>query len=93
LAERRSQASNGVGGKAENAALSAASRAPIVPLAPRRVAFWRARQRSSSIAFNASMSGASGIGTMKLRRPKPTMPSTLPLSLPLPGRPKRSLNK
>jgi hypothetical protein len=30
---------------------------------------------------------ATGNGVMKLRRTKPTRPSTLPLSLPFPGRP------
>ena len=93
LPERLSQASNGVAGSVENAALSTASRSPIEPSAPRSTASWRAWQRSSSIALSASMSGASGIGTMKVRRPKPTIPSTLPLSLPLPGRPKRARNR
>jgi len=34
-----------------------------------------------------------GIGTMKLRRAYPTSPSTLPLSLPLAGRPNLSANR
>ena len=44
-------------------------------------------------ALSASKLSKTGIGTRKLRRAKPTSPSTLPLSLPLPGRPKRSSNR
>ena len=43
--------------------------------------------------FIASMLSATGIGTMKCRRTYPTSPSTLPLSLPLPGRPNLSSNR
>src|SRR5471032_1129442 len=38
-------------------------------------------------------SANTGIGTRKFRRAYPTSPSTLPLSLPLPGRPNRSVNR
>jgi len=47
----------------------------------------RARQ-----AFGASKLVARGTGTSRLRRMQPISPSTLPLSLPLPGRPNRSAN-
>ena len=50
----------------------------------------RLRHGSSRYRLNASQSAKCGIGTMKLRRAYPTNPSTLPLSLPLPGRPDRS---
>ena len=53
----------------------------------------RARQRRSSSAFSAAKEAASGAGVMKLDRANLTSPSTLPLSLPLPGRPKRSRNR
>ena len=53
----------------------------------------RARQRSASMAFSSSKLAASGIGVMKFDRAYFTSPSTLPLSLPLPGRPKRSRNR
>ena len=59
----------GVGGRSANASRSAVSRAPLVPSTPRSTASWRVRQRSSSIAFNAAMPAALGIGTMKVRRP------------------------
>ena len=42
----------------------------------------RLRQHSSRWALSASKLSNTGIGTMKLRRAKPTSPSTLPLSLP-----------
>ena len=65
----------------------------LAPSAPRNTAARRSWQRSSSIAFSSSMSGAEGIGTMKVRRAKPTMPSTLPLSFPRAGRPNLSSNR
>ena len=53
----------------------------------------RLRQHSRRCAFNASKLSNTGIGTRKFRRAYPTSPSTLPLSLPLPGRPNRSSNR
>ena len=53
----------------------------------------RSRQRAASRPFKASSSGTFGIGTMNRRRAVFTSASTLPLSLPLPGRPKRSRNR
>src|ERR1700730_15339060 len=46
-----------------------------------------------NLALSASKLSATGKGVMKLRRTYPTKPSTLPLSLPLPGLPKRSANR
>ena len=63
------------------------SRCPIVSPWPRRVSAGRLRHCSSSQALNSSQVAKRGSGTMKLRRAQPTIPSTLPLSLPFPGRP------
>lgn len=62
----------------------------IEPFAPRGAAVRRSRRRSGRVAFSVSLSGADGIGAMKVRRVKPTIASTVPLSLPKPGRPNLS---
>ena len=67
-------------------------RCPMVSVHPRSLASIRSRQRRSKKAFSASKLSKDGMGTRKLRRTYPTKPSTLPLSLPLPGRPNRSSN-
>ena len=53
----------------------------------------RARHRAASMALRSSKFAATGIGVMKFERAYFTSPSTLPLSFPLPGRPKRSRNR
>ena len=53
----------------------------------------RSRQRARSRSFRMSRSATFGTGTRNLRRAVFTSASTLPLSFPLPGRPKRSRNR
>ena len=53
----------------------------------------RVRQRRSRWAFSAAKLSKDGTGTRKFRRTYPTIPSTFPLSLPLPGLPNRSSNR
>ncbi len=62
----------------------------LEPFAPRGAAVRRSRRRSGRVAISASLSGADGIGAMKVRRVKPTIASTVPLPLPKPGRPSLS---
>ena len=62
----------------------------VWPLSLRSI---RSRQRRSRYALSASKLSKDGTGTRKLRRTYPTRPSTLPLSLPFPGRPPRSSNR
>ena len=62
----------------------------LVAPQPRRLA--PAALFGESIVEGPKLS-ARGTGTRKFRRMKPTSPSTLPLSLPLPGRPNLSSNR
>ena len=65
----------------------------MVSLCPRSRAAWRRRHCSARASLRAAKLSARGTGTRKFRRMKPTSPSTLPLSLPLPGRPNLSSNR
>lgn len=60
--------------------MSATSLSPIVCSCRPARSFWRARQRSASLALSASMDGACGTGVRKLAREYFTSPSTFPLS-------------
>jgi hypothetical protein len=73
--------------------LRALSSSPIVSVWPRRRSLMRLRQHSARCALSASKLSNAGTDTMKLRHAKSTSPSTLPLSLPIAGRPKRSWNR
>jgi len=92
-AARFSHGSSGTAGSALKAAISATSRSPMVVACRPACSSCRARQRCASMTFSASKLAAVGTGVMKLARAYLTSPSTLPLSLPLPGRPKRSWNR
>ena len=65
-------------------------RSPIVSVCPLSFASILSRHRSSRWALRASKLSNEGIGTRKFLLVYPTIPSTLPLSLPLPGRPSLS---
>ena len=91
---RLSQASNGAAGRSRGTppCRRRAARRSSAHGGPAR-SFWRARQRSTSLAFSASKRRRMRHGRQEIGARYFTSPSTLPLSLPLPGRPKRSLNR
>ena len=65
-------------------------RSPIVSVCPLNLASILFRHHSSRWELRESKLSNDGIGTRKLRLVYPTIPSTFPLSLPLPGRPNLS---
>ena len=84
------QASKGAAGGAAMASRSRVRRSPMVLTVPAQDIALAAAALLLKPPIERFPAGKRGSGTMKLRREKPTRPSTAPLSFPLPGRPYRS---
>ncbi len=88
-----SQASYAATGSGNRAARSRSKRSPMVSVCPLSRRSRRIRHCCARSSFHSSQLPKRGTGTMKLRRAYPTRPSTLPLSLPLAGRPNFDANR